>query len=88
MFQYEVWSPSAPDKLYIVKDFIDGDFYTKKRSTKRGNLTACVSFLVGCIGGVQCVFALAVTIFHIETFVTFDFDPFLISRVGRKTLRN
>ena len=26
MFQYEVWSPSAPDKLYTVDDFIDGDF--------------------------------------------------------------
>ena len=27
MFQYEVWSPSASDKLYTVVDFY-GDFYT------------------------------------------------------------
>ena len=31
MFQYEVWSPPAPDKLYAIDDFIDGDFNTKKR---------------------------------------------------------
>ena len=31
MFQYEVWSPSAPDKLYTVDDYIGGDFYNKKR---------------------------------------------------------
>ena len=31
MFQYEVWSPFAPDTLYTVDDFIDGDFYNKER---------------------------------------------------------
>lgn len=31
IFQYEVWSPSAPDNLYAVDDFIDSDFYTKKQ---------------------------------------------------------
>ena len=31
MFPYEVWLPFAPDKLFTVDDFIDGDFYTKKR---------------------------------------------------------
>ena len=31
MFQYEVWSPSAPDKLNTVDDLIDGGFYPKKR---------------------------------------------------------
>ena len=31
------------DKLYTVDDFIDGDFYTKKRSAK--NLTACFFFV-------------------------------------------
>ena len=31
IFQYEVWSPSAPNKLFTIDDFIDGDFYTKKR---------------------------------------------------------
>ena len=31
MFQSEVDSPSAPDRLYTVVDFIDGIFYTMKR---------------------------------------------------------
>ena len=30
MLQYEVWSPSAQDKLYTVDEIIDGNFYTKK----------------------------------------------------------
>ena len=34
------------DKLYTVDDFIDGDFYTKKRSAK--NLTACFFLFVFC----------------------------------------
>ena len=44
IFQYEIWSPSGPDKLYNIGDFIDGDFYIKKRQTKWENLTAPVSF--------------------------------------------
>ena len=31
MFQYEIWSPSAPDKLYTIEDFIGYDSYTKYR---------------------------------------------------------
>ena len=31
MFEYEVWSPSAPDTLYSVDNFIDGEFYAKKK---------------------------------------------------------
>ena len=31
IFQYEAWFSFAPDKLYTVDDFVDGDFYTKKR---------------------------------------------------------
>ena len=30
MFQYEVWPPSAPNKMYTIDDFIGGGFYTKK----------------------------------------------------------
>ena len=37
--------------------------------------------LVECVDGVQCVCALMVTILNIETFVTFDFGPSLISRL-------
>ena len=62
MFQREVWSPSAPDKLYAVDDFIDGDFCTKK----------------GCVDNVQCACAFMVTILHIGTFVKFNFDPSLM----------
>ena len=62
MFQYDVWSPSMPDKLYTVDDLIDGVFYSKYRE----NLTSCVSFIfVGYINGVQCVCALMVTRLHI-----------------------
>ena len=43
MFQYEVWSPSVPDKLYTVDNFIDGDFYITKRYTKQEDLIACIS---------------------------------------------
>ena len=44
MFQYEEWSPSAPDKLQTVDDFIDSDFTLKKViKTKWENHTACVS---------------------------------------------
>ena len=30
MFKFEVWSPSMPDKLYTVDNFIDGDFTRRK----------------------------------------------------------
>ena len=33
------------------------------------------------VNGVQCVCAQIVALLHTETFVTFDFDPSLISRV-------
>ena len=32
---YEVWPQSAPDTLFTVDNFNDGDFQTKKRETKR-----------------------------------------------------
>lgn len=31
VLQYEVWSPSAPDKVYAVGEFIDCEYYTNKR---------------------------------------------------------
>ena len=79
MFQYQVWSSSAPYKLYTIDDFID-DVFTlgKSNQNKRENLTAC-GFLAGCVVGIQCVCML--TILYIEMFVTFDFDPSLVSRL-------
>ena len=50
MLQYEVWSPSAQDKLYTVDETIDGDFLHKEmvNSKRKKNLTACVTFFDGC----------------------------------------
>ena len=38
-------------------------------------------FFVGCVDGVQYVYVLMVTILDIETFVTFDFDLSVTSRL-------
>ena len=69
MFQYEVSSPYALDKLHTVDDFIGGFFF--------------LFFFVGCVDGVQYMYACAllVTILHIESFVTIDFDSYLTSRL-------
>ena len=32
LFEYDVWSPSAPDKLYTVGHFFGGDFFTLRKS--------------------------------------------------------
>ena len=36
---------------------------------------------VGCLDGVQCVCARMLAILHTETFMSFHFDPSLISRL-------
>ena len=48
---------------------------------KQVNLTVCVSFFLGCVNGAQRVCVRLVAILHIETFVTFGFDPFPILKV-------
>ena len=57
------------DMLYFVVYFIDDNSYFKKYCMR------FFLFFVGCVNGVQCVCAQIVAILHIETFVTFDFDP-------------
>ena len=61
---------------------MDDNCYTKKWLTKCENLTLCISFFfVGCVDSVLHVCAQMVAILHIETFVTFDFNPSLISKL-------
>ena len=56
-------------------------FTSGKSKLNVKNLTACVSFYVGCVYGVQCACSLMVTILHIETFVAFEYDLSLILRL-------
>ena len=84
MFEYEVWSPSAPDKLYNIDGFSDGDFYTKKKLTEQGNLN-CMCFF-SCGVHRWCTMCLRADGDHTmhttySTFVTFDFGPSFISRL-------
>ena len=76
---------SAPDKLYTIDNFTNGDF-TLRKDTLNWKILLHVFFfffffLVWCVDGVQCICALMVAILHIETFVIFDFDPSLILRL-------
>ena len=49
MFQYEVWSPSTPDMLFAVDDFIDGDFTLRKGKLNRKILLHVFFFLLGAL---------------------------------------
>ena len=71
---------SALDTLHSVDDFIDDEFYTKKGKLNEKILLHVFLLFVWFVNGVQHVYVLMVTILHIETFVTFDFDPSIISR--------
>ena len=66
----------APDTMYTVDDFIDGQCYTEK-----GKLTVCVPLF--CRMRRRCTACLhpIVAILYSETFVTFALDPSLISRL-------
>ena len=61
------------DMLYTFDNFIGGNWYTKQE-----NLTVYVSCFVD---DVKRVCTRMMAILHIETFVTFDFDPFLSLRL-------
>ena len=72
---------SALDTPHPIDDFIDDEFYTKKGKLNGKILLHVFLLFVWCVDGVQRVYVLMVTIRHIETFVTFDFDPSIISRL-------
>ena len=68
MFQCEVWSPSEPDTLYTVDDFIDGDLFApRKVNYTRKSYCMCSYFCRVCRWCTVC--QLVVTLLHTETFV-------------------
>ena len=67
--------------MYIVDDFIYGDFYTKEGKLNGEILLYALLIFFGCVDGVQGVCARMVAIIHIETVVAFNFHPSLVSRL-------
>ena len=81
MFQYEVWPPSAGRHLVHQDNFVD-NCYNEKGKVEQKTLTVCISLF---LSGVSVVYSMALCRWWlyiiIETFLTFNFDPSLISEL-------
>ena len=78
--EYEEWSPSSPDKLYIVDGFIDGDFTLIEGKLNWKILLQMLPFY-RVLRRYTVYLRVDGAILHIGTLLTFENDLSFISRL-------